>query len=546
MTYGAISCMDLMKPFPRRYSPLKMLLDLGAKECVHHPLTQTFASWIHLNSLQMSLSLIHQLFARPRPQPVRTQNKEWVVAPPQAAQRTPPVIPPRPENVSVKQSQGSNQQSYGTLPKVPPPRPDTMPGVHSGTLPLARARSKTDSPPVSTEEKLLITLSPPAVKKDNFDITDFDIDTLDPLHEKYEHQLPPSIACDRMDPSPVNSLHQIPARPSPSPVPDVLSQPQLHTAPVAPAAICHQQYTQQPSGTNRSNQTAVPGSSRALPAPSGAELLSQLMPKPVASPKLPRRSAETVTTTKDRTSTPTQDGSGELDLMDFTDEETWDELLTLESFDPLYSIKDTETPDTNKAPDNIEERNDSTELFPNPLDRFQRKETPNPFPAVNTVSTHNILMRSSITETSLPYKHYHRVNTGDVEKSLKVEKEVEGQGHQQKSSEDGQQLQDPFSVSELTEALERKRKKHSKEREEREAELKEKLKKEGEDREARSKLLRKGKISADTPGVTQAENVINPKRLSRGTSYIAKGQVRKISYFRIVPHQGNLIHRNPV
>lgn len=496
------------------------------------------------------------IIARPRPQATRTQSKDRaspIPGPPTAVPRTtPPVIPPRPDSFNWQSTRPdtSPKQQDQPIPKMPPPRPSNVPSQATRpqstamTAPVARSRpqAKATATTDSGSDRPLITLSPPAAKrKDPLDVTDFDIDSLDPLHEKYKPAPSPLITSDKViSKSDVisNSLYQMGVRAPPSPVNDVvptgpgIGRPQSQNHPISVAMMSqHQQpgtrtslLGMQPFAKN--DATAASGGNFARPAPSGADILSQLMPKPVKSPKFPRHSPQNFTTAKDRDSL-TQDGSGEFDLMDFTDDEDPHEYLSLQSFDPLYAIKQIEEREAAEAVEQATERLDSGEvnlqLFPNPLDRFQRKETPNPFPTVNAISTQNILRRSSIPSIEPPYKHYERLKTGDIEKGVKGE-EVKGEavkGHQHIQSDESVELQDPFSVSDLTCALEHKRKKHSKDREAREAQVKEEEKKKEQEKAERSKLLRKKK-SVET---VEEEGLANPKRMSRGSSYIAKGQV---------------------
>ena len=126
------------------------------------------------------------------------------------------------------------------------------------------------------------------------------------------------------------------------------------------------------------------------------------------------------------------------DLMDFTAPNQI-EYLSLESFDPLFSLE--------KSVD-MEQSTDSLGLFPNPLDRLQRKNTPNPFPSVNPVTTQNLLRKSSIdiAGPSAGQAASTPVSTRPTSTASNTYEE----------------LQDPFDVPDLLKALERKRQQHAK------------------------------------------------------------------------------------
>ena len=181
-------------------------------------------------------------------------------------------------------------------------------------------------------------------------------------------------------------------------------------------------------------------------------------------------------------------------LMQFAAGYDHHELLTLECFDPLYSVEQpASSEDAASTPDSLE-------LFPNPFDKFERKETPNPFPVVDPASTHKLLLQSSVSVTS-------RQST-DVTSDIDV---TASKGHtRNESSGSNSELMDPFSIDNLTAALERKRKKHEKEQKERKT------------------LLRKNAVKV------KEENKSRPAAsrpaYSRQSSYLSKGQVRHGSF----------------
>ena len=181
------------------------------------------------------------------------------------------------------------------------------------------------------------------------------------------------------------------------------------------------------------------------------------------------------------------------DLMQFAAGIDHEDFLSLESFDPLYSMEQlTPVDDATNAVDSIE-------LFPNPYDKFERKETPNPFPVVDPASTQKILRQSGVYTTT-------RLSR-DVTSDVKVDEQPSAstQGHSRnESTGSNSELMDPFSVSNLTKVLERKRRKHEEEQRERVAQMKEK--------EAKLK-----------------DEKMKPGRetFSRQTSYLSKGQVRQ-------------------
>ena len=97
------------------------------------------------------------------------------------------------------------------------------------------------------------------------------------------------------------------------------------------------------------------------------------------------------------------DGSNSGDLMIFADDKFDDLELSLESFDPLFVAKLSQN-----------EKIDSLGLFTNPYNKFERKETPNPFPDINPVETQKILDRMS-PEKQPAYKHYNKLDLDDQE-----------------------------------------------------------------------------------------------------------------------------------
>ena len=176
-------------------------------------------------------------------------------------------------------------------------------------------------------------------------------------------------------------------------------------------------------------------------------------------------------------------------LMQFAAGYDHHKLLSLECFDPLYSV---EQPACSEGAATTP---DSLELFPNPYDKFERKETPNPFPVVDPASTQRLLLQSSVSVTSQQSKDV----TSDVD--------VTGnKGHtRNESSGSNSELMDPFSIANLTAALERKRKKHEKEQKERKTLLRKK--------EAK---MKEEKASRPVP---------SRPTYSRQSSYLSKGQV---------------------
>ena len=185
------------------------------------------------------------------------------------------------------------------------------------------------------------------------------------------------------------------------------------------------------------------------------------------------------------------------DLMQFAAGIDHEEFLSLESFDPLYSMEQlTPVDDATNAIDSIE-------LFPNPYDKFERKETPNPFPVVDPASTQKLLRQSGVYATTRPSRDV----TSDVTVDEQPSASTLPKGHSRnESTGSNAELMDPFSVSNLTKVLERKRRKHEEEQKERMSQMKKKEAKLRDEKE-------KEKPSRET--------------FSRQTSYLSKGQVRQ-------------------
>ena len=177
-------------------------------------------------------------------------------------------------------------------------------------------------------------------------------------------------------------------------------------------------------------------------------------------------------------------------LMQFAAGYDHHELLTLECFDPLYSVEQpASSEDAASTPDSLE-------LFPNPFDKFERKETPNPFPVVDPASTHKLLLQSSVSVMSRQSNDV----TGDIDVTA-------SKGHtRNESSGSNSELMDPFSIDNLTSALERKRKKHEKEQKERKT------------------LLRKNAVKIKEEKASRP--TASRPTYSRQSSYLSKGQVR--------------------
>lgn len=180
------------------------------------------------------------------------------------------------------------------------------------------------------------------------------------------------------------------------------------------------------------------------------------------------------------------------DLMDFSDIQA-DGYLSLESFDPLYTMESSTA-----------EVHDTSGLFPNPLDRYQRRNTPNPFPDVHALSTQSLMKRAS--QTDIPVTEIsERMSSSTGERNTESVSK----------SSSNEELLDPFSVNDLTVALERKRKHHAAEQEQRQGEIP-------------APAIPAKESKPDSSEVTDAV-ILRPKherRLSRATSYMAKGEVK--------------------
>jgi hypothetical protein len=213
--------------------------------------------------------------------------------------------------------------------------------------------------------------------------------------------------------------------------------------------------------------------------------------------------------------------------MDFTAPKQQIEYLSLESFDPLYSLE--------KSVD-MEQSTDSIGLFPNPLDRLQRKNTPNPFPKVNPVPTQNLMRKSSCDILSQSGDH---VSQADAKAATSRPTSTCST-----ASNAYEELQDPFDVPDLLKALERKRQQHAKAQAER---LETQRKQEEED----EKYHRKHPVKEVTPppsssprggsnsprggsegprGLSDSPRAIPnlSRRYSRTSSYMQQGEVRFI------------------
>ena len=174
------------------------------------------------------------------------------------------------------------------------------------------------------------------------------------------------------------------------------------------------------------------------------------------------------------------------DLMNFTDTENTCEYLSLESFDPLYSME--------KSFD-MEQSTDSLGLFPNPLDRLQRKNTPNPFPDINPVTTQKLMCKSS-TASSVDITPVSSARQSVTSKSF-------------------EELQDPFDIPDLLKALEHKRQNHAKDQA-----LRIEAQKSEEQQEAQ--IQAKPAIMRE---VTASGSTLQ-SRVRRSSSYIQAGEVR--------------------
>ena len=129
-------------------------------------------------------------------------------------------------------------------------------------------------------------------------------------------------------------------------------------------------------------------------------------PSKLPSNQLPEAPSQLPSNRSERSSSnPVDLSENDNDLMVFKMEDE-EEYLSLESFDPLY---------------NLSETFDSAGLFTNPIDKFKRHETPNPFPMVNAVSTQKLLEASGgVEKESNAAKHYNTINVEDLEKELEI------------------------------------------------------------------------------------------------------------------------------
>ena len=176
------------------------------------------------------------------------------------------------------------------------------------------------------------------------------------------------------------------------------------------------------------------------------------------------------------------------DLMDFSDSEDTREYLSLESFDPLYSME--------KSFD-MELSTDSLGLFPNPLDRLQRKNTPNPFPDINPVTTQKLMCKSSAASPV-------QVKPASLE-------------HHTVASKSFEELQDPFDIPDLLKALERKRQNHVKDQAQR---------LESQKKTEYDVQNKKEQLPTVTMRKTDSDRCVPLGRTCRSSSYIQAGEVK--------------------
>lgn len=422
------------------------------------------------------------LIARPRPQArsVTPDSQTSIKLPPQPRSVTPDsqtsiILPPQPRSVTPESQTSTplpptSPRSIHAHPQIPP-RPMTHPHVtNPGILkPCMPPQLVAHSPKIDDEP--LISFSPSS-KCDPFE---FDLRSLDPLHTKLSPK-PASAKANEPNysaiPKPIN-----PPRVSPTPaIPDLFA--------TLPKTLQHQQSSNETQTPPVNNRTSQPAITRSAPASPKKQLTVAvpLPPLPLVCP--PPDLTRSLTPTPSQTSNPftrlandplflpsnqgfhkvpsdpnvsssfqTNFGAedtyhsgsipnvlqppqhelkvslvtssealtasdqlfdGEKDLMGFPKEMSAEKLLSLESFDPFY-VPDTCMSDPEKL--------DSTGLFTNPYNKYERKNTPNPFPDINAVSSQKIMKRLSPEKTVC--RHYNKLDLDSLEDdAVKEEKQA--------------------------------------------------------------------------------------------------------------------------
>jgi hypothetical protein len=409
----------------------------------------------------------------PRPKPSPSHH-------PQSISPTPIAMKLPPPQSSVRNRPGAILHDDKRSSSMPPPsnRPqaEVLRGQPSASLTSSPQRQIViNHPPGNSSD--LILLSPPSAQKNPFN---FSLDHFDPLRQKQEHQMDPkpevTPPSSLMPPTSMSRKVSEPNMSMNNPTYGMylpskpLVPPRPHSVsdqPVPPSF--HASTLPKPSAVKP--RTSDPGTSDLPPRPS-KDLYScysslPRIPKdnPDPTPSAAESSSELECFLQQRADASPSDEDA-ANLMDFNDGM---ENLSLESFDPLFSLS-------------IKESSLS------PVEETKAQEP----------------MLETPTKTSA---------------SIQPEEEL-------KNTEEAM-LQDPFSVSDLTQALERKRQQHAEV-------MRKKLEEEEKEKAAEEKkMLEKEKMAKEEN--TQATHV-HKRSLSKGSSFMVKGQVRIIICPLIILH----------
>ena len=472
---------------------------------------------------------------RPRPQPAKPSVMSI------GRSSTPPTIPPRPVTTSPKKEPTAAARSR--LHSAPPPLPSKGPNTafsSTSNQPNDAKVTKVTSPDYFDDQPLIM-LSPRQSKP-----MDYTLDNFDPLKADYLADIKPSDKRSSAPPSAKTSLFNpaisVAGPPGSSKTSSQLSNKQSFSntlprhPPIPPRPSSGYATTERklskrslspisnsdPISTLDSISAAMdsglivgPPSAGLYNPPSSAGVLPHAIPRPARSPQ--RRASPEPGELPRHPSAPAENDFNPMkNLIDLSvvgeEDDTEQDYLTLASFDPLYSVQ--EPTNSTSTPDSPE-KCESLGLFPNPLNPFERKETPNPFPSINAVSTLNLLKKTPGSMASLAdnilYKHYDTIEESEaMDQPGQVSSPAAAPGHKRSESCQSVELQDPFSVSDLTKELEKKRKKHAKEQKKRDEEEKKKAK--AKEEKTKQAIKRPSPVN----------------RLSRSTSYLAKGQVSNL------------------